>query len=114
MRHYEIVIMIHPDQSEQVPAMIERYVDLVVKNNGKVHRIENWGRRNLEYPINKIYKATYVLMNVECSFDVINQLENNFRYNDAVLRSLVLRVDEAITTPSPLAKAEESVKVSEE
>lgn len=113
MRHYEIVIMIHPDQSEQVPAMIERYVDLVVKNNGVVHRIENWGRRNLEYPINKIYKATYVLMNVECSYDVISQLENNFRYNDAVLRSLVLRVDEAVTTPSPLAKAEES-KGSEE
>ncbi|MFC6277219.1 30S ribosomal protein S6 [Psittacicella hinzii] len=104
MRHYEIVFMVHPDQSEQVPAMIERYTSMVTEAGGKVHRLENWGRRNLEYPINKIYKATYVLMNVEADFEVIANLENTFRYSDAVIRSLVLRVDEAVTTPSPLAK----------
>ncbi|RIY36469.1 30S ribosomal protein S6 [Psittacicella gerlachiana] len=114
MRHYEIVFMVHPDQSEQVPAMIERYTAMVTEKGGKVHRLENWGRRNLEYPINKIYKATYVLMNVETTFDVISQLENTFRYSDAVIRSLVLRVDEAVTTPSPLAKeGEEKAVVAE-
>lgn len=106
MRHYEIVFLVHPDQSEQVDSMVARYVDTVKESGGKIHRVENWGRRNLEYPINKIYKATYVLMNVEASYEVIAQLENNFRYNDAIIRSLVMRVDEAVTTPSPLAKDE--------
>lgn len=107
MRHYEIVIMVHPDQSEQVPVMIENYTKKVTEAGGKVHRLENWGRRNLEYPINKIYKATYVLFNVETTYDVIESLENTFRFNDAIIRSLVLRVDEAVTTPSPLAKSDE-------
>lgn len=104
MRHYEIVFLVHPDQSEQVDSMVERYVGTVKEAGGKVHRVENWGRRNLEYPINKIYKATYVLLNVEADYEVISQLENNFRYNDAIIRSLIMRVDEAVTTPSPLAK----------
>lgn len=107
MRHYEIVILVHPDQTEQVPSMVERYTGLVTENGGKIHRLENWGRRNLEYPINKIYKATYILFNVETTYDVITQLENNFRFNDAIIRSLVLRVDKAETEQSPLAKAEQ-------
>lgn len=107
MKHYEIVVMVHPDQTEQVPSMVERYTSTVTEAGGKVHRVENWGRRNLEYPINKIYKATYILLNVETTYDVIAQLENSFRFSDAVLRSLVLRVDKAETAPSPLAKAVE-------
>lgn len=107
MRHYEIVFMVHPDQSEQVAAMIERYRGMVEGDGGQVHRLEDWGRRQLAYPINKLHKAHYVLMNVECGSGVIAELENAFRFNDAVLRHLVIRKDEAVTVPSHLAKSKE-------
>ncbi|MDY7115436.1 30S ribosomal protein S6 [Halomonas sp. SSL-5] len=104
MRHYEIVFMVHPDQSEQVPAMVERYTSLVTENGGTVHRLEDWGRRHLAYPINKIHKAHYVLMNVECSGETLDEIENIFRFNDAIIRSLVVRCNEAITEASPMMK----------
>ncbi|WP_027967731.1 30S ribosomal protein S6 [Halomonas halocynthiae] len=104
MRHYEIVFMVHPDQSEQVPAMVERYTGLVTENAGTVHRLEDWGRRHLAYPINKIHKAHYVLMNVECSGETLEEIENIFRYNDAIIRSLVVRCKEAVTEASPMMK----------
>ena len=107
MRHYEIVFMVHPDQSEQVPAMIERYRDVISSNGGQVHRLEDWGRRQLAYPIQKIHKAHYVLMNVECDKAALDELNNLFRFNDAVIRNLVLQRDEAITKPSPLAEAKD-------
>jgi len=107
MRHYEIIFMVHPDQSEQVPAMIERYTNLVTESQGQVHRLEDWGRRHLAYPINKIAKAHYVLMNLECQESVIAELEEIFRYNDAVIRNLIVRMNEAVTEPSPM-KASES------
>lgn len=107
MRHYEIVFMVHPDQSEQVPAMIERYTTLVTEAEGQVHRLEDWGRRHLAYPINKITKAHYVLMNLECPESVISELEEIFRYNDAVIRNLIVRMTEAVTELSPM-KASES------
>jgi len=107
MRHYEIVFMVHPDQSEQVPGMIERYSETIKQGGGEIHRLEDWGRRQLAYPINKLHKAHYVLLNVEANADVIEELETNFRYNDAVLRSLVMRKDEAIDEPSPFAKPKE-------
>ena len=107
MRHYEIVFMVHPDQSEQVPAMIERYRSGIEAKGGKIHRLEDWGRRQLAYPINKIHKAHYVLMNVECNDEALEELESAFRFNDAVIRNLVLRRDEAVTEPSPLAKSKE-------
>lgn len=106
MRHYEIVTMVHPDQSEQVPAMIERYTKLVTEDGGAVHRVEDWGRRQLAYPINKIHKAHYVLMNIECSQPVLDELNHNFRFNDAIIRDLVVRKDEAITEPSPIKAAD--------
>lgn len=106
MRHYEIVFMVHPDQSEQVPGMVERYTQSIEKDGGKVHRLEDWGRRHLAYPINKIHKAHYVLMNVESSQDAIDELTTNFRYNDAVIRNLVIKMDEAVTAESPIMKAE--------
>src|SRR5690606_3890608 len=106
MRHYEIVFMVHPDQSEQVPGMVERYTSAVKNSGGQVHRLEDWGRRQLAYSINKIHKAHYIMMNVECSEEVLEELTTNFRYNDAVLRSLVLREDEAITEESFILKAE--------
>lgn len=106
MRHYEIVFMVHPDQSEQVPAMVERYTSAVKNSGGQVHRLEDWGRRQLAYSINKIHKAHYIMMNIECSDAVLDELTTNFRYNDAVLRSLVLREDEAITEESFILKAE--------
>ena len=106
MRHYEVVFIVHPDQSEQVPAMIERYQGVVTTNGGTVHRLEDWGRRQLAYSINKVHKAHYVLMNVECSDAVLEELTTNFRYNDAILRSLVLREDAAITEESFILKAE--------
>ena len=106
MRHYEIVFLVHPDQSEQVPGMIERYTGSVTSNGGQVHRLEDWGRRQLAYPINKIHKAHYVLMNIECSEEVLEELTTNFRYNDAVLRNLVIRENEAVTGESPIMKAE--------
>jgi small subunit ribosomal protein S6 len=104
MRHYEVVFLVHPDQSEQVPAMIERYNTLISQHKGKVHRLEDWGRRPLAYPINKIMKAHYVLMNIECDQATVDELSENFRYNDAVVRNLVQRVDRAITEPSPIFK----------
>jgi small subunit ribosomal protein S6 len=106
MRHYEIVFMVHPDQSEQVPAMIERYTNTIQKDGGQVHRLEDWGRRQLAYPINKIHKAHYVLMNIEASNDALDELTTTFRYNDAVIRNLVIRRDEPVTDDSFIMKAE--------
>lgn len=106
MRHYEIVFLVHPDQSEQVPGMVERYTATIEADGGKVHRLEDWGRRQLAYSINKIHKAHYVLMNVECGESALEELTTNFRYNDAVLRNLVIRSDEAVTEESPIAKAD--------
>ncbi|OLO03450.1 MULTISPECIES: 30S ribosomal protein S6 [Salinicola] len=107
MRHYEIVFMVHPDQSEQVPAMVERYTGLVTENGGTVHRLEDWGRRHLAYPINKIHKAHYVLMNVECSGETLDEIENIFRFNDAIIRSMIVRSKEAVTEASPMMKPTE-------
>ncbi len=106
MRHYEIVFLVHPDQSEQVPAMVEKYTTLVTRDGGQVHRLEDWGRRQLAFPINKVHKAHYVLMNVEASNDAIEELTTTFRFNDAVIRNLVIRRDEAVTSESPIMKAE--------
>jgi small subunit ribosomal protein S6 len=106
MRHYEIVFLVHPDQSEQVPGMIERYTQAVQKDGGKVHRLEDWGRRQLAHLINKVHKAHYVLMNVEASNAVMQELETTFRYNDAILRHLIIRRDEAVTAESPIMRAE--------
>ncbi|WP_444929384.1 30S ribosomal protein S6 [Microbulbifer sp. SSSA002] len=106
MRHYEIVFLVHPDQSEQVPGMVERYTASIKESGGQVHRLEDWGRRRLAYPINKIHKAHYILMNVECTEEALEELTTNFRYNDAVIRNLVIREDEAITEESPIMKAE--------
>ena len=104
MRHYEIVFMVHPDQSEQVPGMIERYTGAIKEAGGSIHRLEDWGRRQLAYPIEKLHKAHYVLMNVEAPQAVIDELETNFRFNDAVLRNLIMRTNSAVTEPSPMAK----------
>lgn len=106
MRHYEVLFLVHPNQSEQVPAMIERYTALIEGDNGKIHRLEDWGRRHLAYPINNVHKAHYVLMNVEATQAVMDEIENLFRYNDAVLRNMVLRTNEAVTEPSPIKAAE--------
>lgn len=105
MRHYEIVFLVHPDQSSQVPAMIDRYKATIETAAGKIHRLEDWGRRHLAYPINKIHKAHYVLMNVECDQPTLDELESGFRFNDAILRSMTLLQKEAITEPSPIATA---------
>ena len=113
MRHYEIVFLVHPDQSEQVPAMVERYQGLVTESGGQVHRTEDWGRRQLAHPINKIHKAHYVLLNVECGFDVIEDIKGAFRFNDAVLRHLVISRDEAVTEASPMAVAVAEEKAKE-
>ena len=107
MRHYEIVFLVHPDQSEQVPAMIDRYRSMIEGPGGCIHRLEDWGRRQLAYPIHKIHKAHYVLMNIECSAEVLGELENAFRFSDAVLRSLTLVKKVAVTEPSPLVRDEE-------
>jgi small subunit ribosomal protein S6 len=107
MRHYEIVFLVHPDQSEQVPAMIDRYKEMITGSNGNIHRLEDWGRRLLAYPINKIHKAHYVLMNIECSAETLKELTEAFRYNDAVIRNLVVKKDEAVTGDSPLIKIKE-------
>ena len=106
MRHYEMVFIVHPDQSEQVPAMIERYRNMVGGRGGKLHRLEDWGRRQLAYPIQKLHKAHYVLMNIECDGETLNELEHAFRFNDAVLRHLTVRMDEAVTSPSPMMREE--------
>jgi small subunit ribosomal protein S6 len=113
MRHYEIVFLVHPDQSEQVPAMVERYQGMVTKSGGSVHRHEDWGRRQLAHPINKAHKAHYVLMNVECDHKVLKEITDAFKFNDAVLRHLVLSRKEAITEASPMALAVEEEKVKE-
>ena len=107
MRHYEIVFLVHPDQSEQVPAMIERYKGMITAGSGTVHRLEDWGRRQLAYPIAKVHKAHYVLMNIECDGKVLAELEGSFRFSDAVIRHLTTRVETAITEPSPMAKSGE-------
>ncbi len=106
MRHYEIVFLVHPDQSEQVPAMIERYTNLITEDGGQVHRLEDWGRRQLAYPINKIHKAHYVLMNIETSESVLSELNETFRYNDAIIRNLVIRRKAAVTEVSPIKASE--------
>lgn len=105
MRHYEIVFMVHPDQSEQVPAMVDRYRSMIEGNGGAIHRLEDWGRRLLAYPINKIHKAHYVLMNIECDANTLEELGSAFRFNDAVIRNLIIKRDQADTDPSPLIKS---------
>ena len=102
MRHYEIVFLVHPDQSEQVPAMVDRYKTVINDASGTIHRIEDWGRRQLAYPIKKIHKAHYVLMNIECSLETLREIENIFRFNDAIIRSIVLKKDQAVTETSQL------------
>jgi len=111
MRHYEVVFIVHPDQSEQVPAMIERYRALVTSNGGAMHRLEDWGRRQMAYPIQKIHKAHYVLMNIECNQFVLDELEHAFKFNDAVLRHLTMATDSAVVAPSPMMKEEKSKSV---
>jgi len=106
MRHYEIVFMVHPDQSEQVGGMVERYTKMVKDSGGAVHRLEDWGRRQLAYPINKIHKAHYVLMNIECGQEVLDELTSIFRYNDAIIRNIVIKRDGPVTEMSPIQKAE--------
>jgi small subunit ribosomal protein S6 len=108
MRHYEIVFVVHPDQSEQVPAMIERYRTMVTGPGGRIHRLEDWGRRQLAYPIQKVHKAHYVLMNIECGRETLTELEHAFKFNDAVLRHLVVATSEAAVAPSPMMKEEKS------
>ncbi|PJE79402.1 30S ribosomal protein S6 [invertebrate metagenome] len=107
MRHYEIVFLVHPDQSEQVPAMIERYSNAITESGGKVHRLEDWGRRQLAYPINKVHKAHYVLMNIECGAEALNELTDNFRYNDAVIRNMVIGRDEAVVENSIMLQSDD-------
>jgi len=108
MRHYEIVFIVHPDQSEQVPAMIERYRTMVSGPGGRIHRLEDWGRRQLAYPIQKVHKAHYVLMNIECGAATLTELEHAYKFNDAVLRHLIVAMDEAVVTPSPMMKEEKA------
>ena len=107
MRHYEVVFMVHPDQSEQVPAMIERYRSIIEGQTGTIHRLEDWGRRQLAYPINKVHKAHYVLMNIECGAETLRELESAFRFNDAVMRNLIITQKRAVTEASPLARSDE-------
>jgi small subunit ribosomal protein S6 len=114
VRHYEIVFIVHPDQSEQVPAMIERYRSTVTTRSGTIHRLEDWGRRQMAYPIQKLHKAHYVLMNIECDQETLAELEHSFKFNDAVLRHLIVKMDRAWTTPSPMMKEEKSRSVLSE
>ena len=114
MRHYEIVFMVHPDRSEQVNAMVERYKGMISQSKGKIHRFEDWGRRQLAYPINKVHKAHYILMNIECDAKTLADIKENFKYNDAIIRNLVLRCDRAITEPSPLVKSKEENREPDE
>ena len=113
MRHYEIVFIVHPDQSEQVPAMIERYRHTITQGNGVIHRIEDWGRRQLAYPIQKVFKAHYVLMNIECDNETLTELEHSFKFSDAVLRHLIVKMTKAVTAPSPMMKEEKSKSMME-
>ena len=112
MRHYEVVFIVHPDQSEQVPAMVERYRAMVASGGGKIHRLEDWGRRQLAYPIAKVHKAHYVLMNIECDSAALTELEHAFKFNDAVLRHLIVAMREAVIAPSPMMKEEKSRSLS--
>lgn len=114
MRHYEVVFLVHPDRSDQVPAMVERYKNMITGNQGKIHRHEDWGRRQLAYPIHKVHKAHYILMNVECDENTLKELTSNFRYNDAVLRHLVMKTDRAITEASILFKTKDTSRPVEE
>ena len=107
MRHYEIVFLVHPDQSDQVPAMIKKYSGIVTASDGKIHREEDWGRRQLAYPINKIHKAHYILLNIECDLEVIEEISSNFKFNDAVIRNMILQRKDAITEKSSILKDEE-------
>jgi len=113
MRHYEIVFIVHPDQSEQVPAMVERYRGVIAQRNGVVHRLEDWGRRQLAYSIQKLHKAHYVLMNIECDGETLGELEHSFKFSDAVLRHLIVRMPKAATAPSPMMKEEKSRSLME-
>jgi small subunit ribosomal protein S6 len=113
MRHYEICFIVHPDQSEQVPAMVERYKGIVAARKGTVHRLEDWGRRQLAYPLAKVHKAHYVLMNIECDGETLGELEHSFRFNDAVLRHLTVQMPKAVTNPSPMMKEEKSKSLME-
>ncbi|TMH68033.1 MAG: 30S ribosomal protein S6 [Betaproteobacteria bacterium] len=108
MRHYEIVFIVHPDQSEQVPGMVDRYRTMVTGQGGRIHRLEDWGRRQLTYPIQKVHKAHYVLMNIECGGETLTELEHAFKFNDAVLRHLIVAKTEAVVSPSPMMKEEKS------
>jgi small subunit ribosomal protein S6 len=113
MRHYEIVFIVHPDQSEQVPAMVERYKGVIAARNGTVHRLEDWGRRQLTYPIQKVHKAHYVLMNIECDLETLAELEHSFKFSDAVLRHLTVQMTKAVTDASPMMKEEKSKSLME-
>jgi small subunit ribosomal protein S6 len=113
MRHYEIVFIVHPDQSEQVPAMVERYKGVISARNGIVHRLEDWGRRQLTYPLQKVHKAHYVLMNIECDQETVDELNNSFKFSDAVLRHLIVKMTKAVTEPSPMMKEEKSRSLME-
>ena len=113
MRHYEIVFIVHPDQSEQVPAMVERYKGIVANRKGQVHRLEDWGRRQLSYPLAKVHKAHYVLMNIECDGETLGELEHSFRFNDAILRHLTVKMTKAVVDPSPMMKEEKSRSMME-
>ena len=114
MRHYEVVFLVHPDQSEQVPAMVERYRAMIEQSGGSIHRLEDWGRRQLAYLINKVHKAHYILMNIECNQETLDELENAFFYNDAILRSMFLKQDEAITDASVMMKKDEKRRDNKE
>ena len=113
MRHYEIVFIVHPDQSEQVPQMVERYKGLIAGKNGTVHRLEDWGRRQLAYPLAKVHKAHYVLMNIECDNETLSELEHSFKFSDAVLRHLIVKMDKAVTGPAPRMQEEKSKSMIE-
>ena len=113
MRHYEIVFIVHPDQSEQVPQMVERYKGVISQRNGIVHRLEDWGRRQLSYPLQKMHKAHYVLMNIECDNETLAELEHSFKFSDAVLRHLIVKMTKAVTAPSPMMKEEKSKSLME-
>jgi small subunit ribosomal protein S6 len=113
MRHYEIVFIVHPDQSEQVPAMVERYKGVISARNGTVHRLEDWGRRQLAYPIQKMHKAHYVLMNIECDNETLTELEHSFKFSDAVLRHLIIKMTKPVTAPSPMMREEKSKSMME-
>ena len=113
MRHYEIVFIVHPDQSEQVPAMVDRYKGVIAARNGIVHRLEDWGRRQLTYPLQKVHKAHYVLMNIECDQETVDELDHSFKFSDAVLRHLIVKMTKAVTEPSPMMKEEKSKSLME-